>query len=128
MSAITKEVFKRCVSAQQAAHSAVLYVNPPEFTDEGFSTTASMASERGIVALRCGPSEYHVELFIHAEAERKRWTLVDLLALPKIRDWMRSNRVDHQAKQRIEAEVEYAFRLLEGIVSLIPELRWLRRE
>lgn len=128
MSDITKELFKRCVAAQQAAHKAVMSVNPPEFTDEGFSTTATMASEGGMVVLRCGPSDYHVDVSIHAGAVGKRWTLVELLALPPIKDWMRSNRVDREGKQRVEAEVEYAFRLLAATISLVPELRWLRRK
>ena len=77
--------------------------------------------------LRCGPSEYHVDVTIHAEAERRLWRLSDLLGLPEIRDWMRANRVDPDGKQRVVAEVQYAFTLLTNAATLVPELRWLRR-
>lgn len=120
-------MFKRCVIAQQAAHNEVLCISPPEFTDEGFSTTASMASEGGIVVLRCGPSEYHVDVIIQTKAEDRRWTMAELLGLPQVRDWMRTNRIDREGRQRVEAEVEFAFRLLVNAVSLVAEMGWLRR-
>ena len=127
MSAISKDTFKRSVVTQQVLHNTGLCISSPAFTDEGFTTTALMTSGGGRVELRCGPAEYHVELFIHP-AEKKRLGLVELLAMPGIREWMRANRANLEGKQRVEAEVEYAFRLLDEIVSLVPELQWLRRK
>jgi len=127
MSLATKEIFKKCVVAQQAAYSKQLSLHPPIFEDDGFITTAFMSGAGGKVELRCGPPEYDVELFIH-DASGNRWTLSELLTLPGVRRWMRVNRADLKGKQKVEAQVEYAFRLLKESVAYVPEMKWLLSE
>jgi hypothetical protein len=128
MSLITKDLFKSSVAAQQSANGNQLSLLPPVFADEGFVTTAFMSAPDGKVELRCGPAEYHVELFILDDAGLNRRTLTELIALPKVRDWMQANRAVLEGKQRVEAEVEYAFRLLKEALGRVPELDWLLRK
>lgn len=128
MSLATKNLFKQCVAAQQSVNTKLLSLLPPVFTDDGFITTASMSACGGRVELRCGPAEYHVEIFIHDDKGLTRWTLSDLIALPNVRDWMQANRANLEGKQRVEAEVEYAFRLLKEPVVRVPEMNWLLRD
>jgi hypothetical protein len=124
MSSATKDVFKKCVAAQQAASANQLALHAPIFEDDGFITTAFMSATGGRVELRCGPAEYHVELFVHDECGN-RLTLGELIALPGVREWMQVNRADLEGKQRVEAEVEYAFRLLREAIARVPEMNWL---
>jgi len=128
MSLATKDLFKRCVAAQQSASTNILALLPPEFIDEGFITTAFMSARRGKVELRCGPAEYHVEIFIHDDECLNRRTLSDLIALPNVREWMQANRAELEGRQRVEAQVEYVFRLLKESISRVPEMNWLLRE
>lgn len=128
MSLFTKDIFKRSVAAQQYANATQLSLLPPVFADEGFVTTAFLSAPGGKVELRCGPAEYAVELFIHDDARLKRRTLTELIALPKVREWMQANRAVLEGKQRVEAEVEYAFRLLKEALGQVSELDWLLRE
>jgi len=125
MSSATKDIFKKCVLAQQAAYTSQLALQAPSFEDDGFITTAFMSAADRKVELRCGPAEYNVELFIHESG--KRWTLTELIALPGVREWMKTNRADVEGKLRVEAEVGYAFRLLNEALARVPEMKWLLR-
>lgn len=127
MSLETKYLFKQCVAAQQSVNIKLLALLSPVFTDDGFITIASMSACGGRVELRCGPAEYHVEIFIHDDKGLTRWTLRDLIALPNVREWMQANRADLEGRQRVEAEVEYAFRLLKEPIARLPEMNWLLR-
>ena len=128
MSLVTKDLFKRIVIAQQSAYTEQLSLYPPVFEDDGFITTAFMSSYSGKVELRCGPAEYHVELFVHDDPGVNRRTLSELIALPIVREWMKANRADLEGKHRVEAEVAYAFRLLNEAIARVPEMNWLRRK
>lgn len=110
---------------QQAAYSRLLALQEPIFEDDGYITTAIMSAAKGIVELRCGPAEYNVELFVHESG--KRWTLTELIALPGIREWMKANSIDLEGKLRVQAEVEYVFRLLNDALSQVSILTWLLR-
>lgn len=123
MSLVTKDTFKKSVAAQQAAYASQLALQVPSFKDDGYVTTAFMPAEDGIVELRCGPAEYHVELFVHKSG--KRLTLTELIVLPGVREWMTANRADVEGKLRVEAEVGYAFRLLNEALARVPEMEWL---
>jgi hypothetical protein len=125
MSLAIKEQFKKCVTAQHAAYLSHLALDAPVFEDDGFLTIALMAGRGGKVELWCGPAEYHVELFIHDDNKSKQLTLRDLVALSPVREWMQWNRASMEGKQRVEAEIEYAFRLLAHGVSRVPEMNWL---
>ena len=83
-------MFKRSVIAQQSAYTEQLSLYPPVFEDDGFITTAFMSSYSGKVELRCGPAEYHVELFVHDDPGVNRRTLSELIALPIVREWMKN--------------------------------------
>lgn len=124
MSSTTKNIFKKCVAAQQASSTSELTLQAPIFQDDGFITTAFMSATGGKVELRCGPAEYHVELFIHDESGNRR-TLSELIGLPGVRKWMQVNRADLEGKLRVEAEVEYAFCLLKEAIARVPEMNWL---
>ena len=127
MSLETKVSFKRWVTDQQAACIDKLTLLPPEFVDEGFTTTAFMTADGGKVELTCGPAEYNVELFIHDKAKATRLTLSELIALPDVGAWLQRNRPNYEGKERIEGKVEYAFRLLSEAIARVPEMSWLLR-
>jgi hypothetical protein len=124
MSLATKDTFKKCVAAQQAVYTNQLALQAPIFKDDGFITTAVMSAADGKVELRCGPAEYNVELFVHDEFG-KRWTLSELIGIPDVLEWMQTNRADLEGKLKVEAEVEYAFRLLNDALAQVPEMKWL---
>lgn len=126
MSIATKNLFKNCTTAQQAVYVDRLTLSPPEFIDDGFTTTALMSGCEGKVELRCGPAEYEVELFVHAGL--KRLNLSDIIALPGILKWMQANRPNLEGKQRVEAEIEYVFKLLNEAIGRATEMSWLLRQ
>jgi hypothetical protein len=125
MSLATKDLFKKCVSAQQAAHLSQLALRPPVFEDDCFLTIAVMNGRGGKVELWCGPAEYHVEIFIYEDKRAQRLSLRDLLMFAPVADWMRTNKASLGGKQRVEAEVEYAFRLLVEAIARLPKMGWL---
>ena len=127
MSLFTKQFFKECVAAHQLAFANHLSLAPPIFKDNGFTTTAFMSAPGGKVELRCGPAEYHVELFVHDETGSIRRTLNELISLPQVMEWMESNPASVEGRQRIEVEVEYSFRLLKEAIARVTEMNWLLR-
>jgi hypothetical protein len=125
VSLATKEQFKKFVTAYHADHQSKLALHAPVFEDDGFLTTAMMSGCRGNVAFICGPAEYHVELFIYDKKKSQQLSLRELIAFSPVRDWMRCNRASIEGKQRLQAEIEYAFRLLVEAISVVPRLNWL---
>ena len=128
MSLVTKAQFKKRVAAEQFANRQQLTLQPPTFEDEGFITTAFLPASSGKVELRCGPPEYHVELFVHDQTGSYRFSLNELIALANVRQWMQVNRANLEGESRIEAEVSYAFRLLAEAIARVPEMNWLLRD
>jgi hypothetical protein len=127
MSFSTKANFKTAVSANHAAVAQRVSIGPPEFIDDGYITIAKMHAVKGVVELRCGPAEYHVELIVYVNGNRKRLTLADIIAIPSVREWMETNRPEVDQVTRIQAEVKYAFRLISEALLSVPDLRWLSR-
>ncbi len=125
MSMQTKKAFKEAVLAQQSIYSERLRFPPATFRDDGFVTVAVLAKRGGSVELWCGPAEYHVELFINNDADGVRMGLADLIALPGIREWMESNRLNCEGVTRVPAEVEYFFRFLAEAIGRSSGLGWL---
>jgi hypothetical protein len=83
------------------------------------------AGTSGKVEFRCGPAEYVTEIFIYTSADNKRWSLTDLLNNEQIRTWILKNKPDMSGRSRLEAEITFAFSLLnEGLVD-IPDFQWL---
>ena len=116
MSQSTQIEFERLVSNYHQQHLHELMLAAPTFEQAGFITVATMVGSGGKVRMRCGPAEYHAEIFIHTSHDGQRWTLADLMGIGTVRDWMLQNRPSASKKSTLEIEVEYAFRLLcEGL-------------
>ena len=116
MTRSTRSEFERLVSNYYEQHLPQLRLAAPTFEEAGFITTATMAGSGGQVKMRCGPAEYHAEIFIHTSRDEKRWTLADLMSLETVRDWILQNPPNASEKSSFEVEVDYAFRLLsEGL-------------
>lgn len=116
MSKSTQIEFERLVSIYHRQHLPELMLAAPTFEQAGFVTVATMVGSGGKVQMRCGPAEYHAEIFIHTSHDGRRWTLADLMGIETVRDWMLQNRPSESEKSRLEIEVKYAFRLLcEGL-------------
>lgn len=101
----------------------VLTLSAPVIKRQGNITTATMKTSAGHVEMRCGPAEYHVEIFICADG--KRWTLADLISIETVRAWLQDNRSNTTGKSRLEAEVETAFGLLSDGLQDVETFAWL---
>lgn len=99
----------------------------PTFETDGFVTTANLDGPGGRIAIRCGPAEYHAELFIHDFAGKRRWSLADLMTIGSVREWIFQNRPDFTARSHLETEVEYAFHLLANGLRSVGEFEWIHR-
>jgi hypothetical protein len=70
-----------------------------------------MSGSGGLVEIRCGPAEYHAEIFITTLREQKRWTLADLMGIESVRNWLLQNRGRTTSdKSRLEAKLIAHFR------------------
>jgi hypothetical protein len=127
MSRSTQIEFERLVSAYHQQQLNDLMLAAPTFEEAGFITTATMVGSGGQVKMRCGPAEYHAEIFIHTSEDGKRWTLADLMGIETVRDWMLQNRPNTSDKPKLEIEVEYAFRLLSHGLRGDGRFNWLCR-
>ena len=118
--------FQRLVENGYRRFKSDLGLSPPSFQADDQITRGTLEGAGGSVLLRYGPPEYHAELFVLTSMDRRRWGLADLLSLQGVRDWVRRNPPDTSYESRLEAEVEYAFRLLaQGLVS-DARFDWLR--
>lgn len=126
MSVATQDDFERLVVMCHQRHKATLRLNDPAFKRDGFIITATMSGTDGGVELRCGPAEYHVELFVSTgEKGGKRWSLADLLKINEVRTWMIENRQNPAGRSRLETEVDVAFSLFAVGLKGIPQFAWL---
>jgi hypothetical protein len=125
MSITTQNDFELLVAEHFQRHKAELCLAYPTFQRDGFIVTATMAGTGGKVELRCGPAEYHAEIFILTDEDRKRWSLADLLAIDQIRAWALQNRPNLSGRSRLAAEVDVAFSLLAVGLKGVPEFMWL---
>jgi len=102
-----------------------LKLDAPTFEENGFITTARLAGMGGHVELRCGPAEYHAEIFVHTSKDGKRWSLADLMGLESVRSWLLENRPDTTGRSTLEAEIEYAFWLLKDGLRGDYRFNWI---
>lgn len=127
MNRSTQIEFERLVSTYHQQHLNELILAAPTFEEADFILTATMVGSGGQVKMRCGPAEYHAEIFIHESGHGKRWTLADLMGIEAVRDWMLQNRPNASDKSRLEIEVDYAFRLLAHGLRGDGRFKWLCR-
>ncbi len=125
MSRATQIEFERLVSScyQIIGHGVKLAA--PTFEENGFVTRARLKGVGGHVELLCGPAEYHAEVFVCTDKDGKRWALSDLMTLKNVRNWMFLNRSGPTGRSTLEADVEYAFRLLSEVLSNESEFSWI---
>lgn len=129
MSTITQNEFEKQVLDCFRKHTNTLSLCEPTFSRDGHVITATMtAGATGKVEIRCGPAEYATEIFVFTSADKKRWSLADLLKNVQVRSWMDQNRPRLPAGSRLEAEIAFAFSLLDEGLRDIPEIRWLSRK
>lgn len=125
MSQKTQLDFEKLVSKYRQVFGSCLKLSAPSFEVDGFITTARLAGSGGHVELRCGPAEYHVEVFVYTANDGKRWSLLDLMSLADVRNWLLKNRPDTKGRSTLEAEIEYAFRLLGGGLQGDCKFNWI---
>jgi hypothetical protein len=112
MSKTTQNDFESLVNSYFSRHLSSLCLSKPIFNKNGFITTATMAGSGGRVEIRCGPAEYHAEIFIYTKENHKRWSLSDLMSIEHVRVWMMQNRPNTAGRSRLDAEIDCAFCLL----------------
>ena len=91
MSKATQMEFTRLVDSYYQRYQNALRLGHPSFRNDGFISTATMSGSGGFVEIRCGPAEYHAEIFITTLKEQKRWSLADLMSIESVRNWMLQN-------------------------------------
>lgn len=119
--------FERLVSASFLRYRDVLNLAEPTFEKDGFINTATLDGPGGRIVIRCGPAEYHAEIFIHTFEGKARWSLADLMMIGTVRDWILANRPNAAGRSTLETEVEYAFRLLANGLRSVGEFNWVHR-
>jgi len=80
MSRATQIEFESLVAPYHQRHKDALHLSNPSFKEDEFITTATMIGLGGHVETRCGPAEYHAEIFIFTLDDQKRWDLAELMA------------------------------------------------
>lgn len=127
MSTEAQTQFECLVAAEYERWKDQLDLAAPRSERDGFITRIVMAGTSGFVELRCGPAEYHAEMFIYTVKDAKRWDLTDLIGIPAVHEWLTHTSARAKGKARLEAEVEAAFCLLVVGLRGIPHFEWLHR-
>jgi hypothetical protein len=125
MSQATQIEFVRLVDSYYQHYQNALRLGRPSFRNDGFISTATMSGSGGLVEIRCGPAEYHAEIFVTTLKEQKRWSLADLMTIERVRNWMLENRPNTSRESRLEAEIECAFSLLTDGLKGVANFEWL---
>ena len=128
MSKTTQIEFERLIIVYFQQYKCVLELTDPTFCEDGYITTATMTGSGGYVEIRCGPAEYHAELFVHTLKDQKRWNLVDLMSVASVRLWMLQNRPHTSGRSLLEAEIDYAFCLLVDGLKGVSNFGWLNNK
>jgi hypothetical protein len=123
MSQVTQNNFENLVGQYFCRNEAALNLSSPTFKRDGYIITATMRGSCGRVEMRCGPAEYHAEVFVYTND--RRWTLSDLMSNDRIRNWLLQNRPSVSERTRLEVEIDYAFSLLVDGVKAVDEFKWL---
>ena len=124
MSQETQNDFERLVVDYFQRHRTELRLTDPTFKRDGFIIMATMMGTGGRVEIRCGPAEYHAEVFI-IDQDNKRWTLTDLLNVNAVRTWMMQNRPSILGRSPLEAEIDCALCLLAVGLKGVSGFEWL---
>lgn len=125
MSQATQIEFARLVDSYYQRHQNALRLEHPSFRNDGFLSTATMSGSGGFVEIRCGPAEYHAEIFVTTLKGQKRWSLADLMSIEGVRNWMLQNRPNTSGRSQLEAEINCAFSLLTDGLRGIANFEWL---
>lgn len=88
---------------------------------EGFATWFSFRKSTCEVRFVCGPPEYHMEMFIKMDKSSgaKTYELADLMQIPTLAQWIRTNRPVDQGHDHLGAESRWFIDLLK---IALPEL------
>ena len=117
--------FEKLVRKYFKQFSIYLNLAEPIFKTEKNVKTVIMrgTSASGYVALRYGPAEYHIEIFIYTNG--KRWNLADLVKIESVQLWLKKNRSNVAGESRIVAEIISAFGLLSYGLKGVKGFEWL---
>lgn len=129
MSRSTQIEFERLVVLYHQRHKNRLNLADPTFAEDGFVTTATMVGSAGRVETRCGPAEYHAEIFVFTLNDRKRWDLAELMSIESVRKWLvsYSQNAKEDGKSSLEADVEWIFLILTDGLKDVDKFDWLHR-
>jgi hypothetical protein len=127
MSRATQIEFEKLVVLYHQRDKNELKLADPTFKEDGFVTTATMVGSSGNVKTRCGPAEYHAEIFVFTLNDQKRWDLAELMSLESIRKWLINYSQNPKAngKSSLEADVEWIFLILSDGLKGISKFDWL---
>jgi hypothetical protein len=130
MSRATQIEFERLVALYHQRHKNALHLSNPSFEEDGYITTATMIGLGGHVETRCGPAEYHAEIFVFTFDEQKRWDLAELMSIESVRNWLvsYSNNSNLHGKSSLEADVEWIFLILADGLKNVGKFDWLYRK
>jgi hypothetical protein len=123
MSQATQNNFEHLVGQYFQLNEPSLSLSSPAFKRDGYIITATMRGSCGRVEMRCGPAEYHVEVFVYTDDHR--WTLSELMSNDRIRNWLLQNRPSVSERTRLEVEIDCAFSLLVDGLKAVDEFKWL---
>jgi hypothetical protein len=105
--------------------SQVLNLKELSFRQEGYLTIADMQGPHGSIQVICGPPEYRAEIFVTSVETGKRLGLPELYEIKSVRDWLESYKSTKEKLTKIEADVEWVFRLLANGLKESGEFAWL---
>ena len=129
MSRATQLDFERLVSKYYQTLGGSLRLAEPTFEEDGFVTTATMVGSGGHVETRCGPAEYHAEIFVFTIEDQRRWDLAELMSIESVRNWLvsYSQNANASGKSSLEADVEWIFLILADGLKGVGKFGWLHR-
>lgn len=120
----TRNRFIELVTKYFHSNASSVQLSEPSFKCDGHTSTATLFGTVGSVEIRCGPAEYHAEIFIYTNGN-VRWTLADLISNEHVRSWLLNNRPNSSGRSQLETEIDCAFKLLAYGLKGFPGFEWL---
>lgn len=125
MSKEMQKAFEQAVFESFSRRSSELALEPPQFEESGFLTSAKLKGKEGFVEILFGPPEYHAELFIEDANSGKRFGFADLLRRKPIAEWVALNKPDSSEELLVKREVDWFFSLIQVPLKSEVQFRWV---
>jgi hypothetical protein len=89
------------------------------FEEKGLAVFTEYAKQDTKVEFMCGPPEWHVEMII--TTPRRSYAFKDLLQIPLVDEWFKSNKFSEDNEYNINAELRYFINLLEFALPVLRQ-------